>query len=108
MKTEPSYTQLDYQERQTITISRQQGLSIRAIASVRDRSPSTTCREITRNAPGPSYSCRFAQQRCDRRRRFADLLANSLQAARCLSASQHCFASAGHPSKLPPIWLNFT
>ena len=34
MKTQSRYTQLDYQERQTIAIARQQGLSIRAIARV--------------------------------------------------------------------------
>lgn len=71
MKTQSRYTQLDYQERQTIAIARQQGLSIRAIARVLDRSASTISREISRNAPGPAYSCRFAQQRCHRRRRMA-------------------------------------
>jgi len=66
-----SYKQLDYQERQTIAIGRQQGLSIRALARVLDRCASTICREIARNAPGPSYSCRFAQQRYERRQGFA-------------------------------------
>ena len=54
MKTQSRYTQLDYQERQTIAIARQQGLSIRAIARVLNRSASTISREITRNASGPT------------------------------------------------------
>lgn len=71
MNTPRSYKQLNYDERQTIAIGRQQGLSIRALALVLDRSASTICREIARNAPGPSYSCRFAQQRHERRQGFA-------------------------------------
>ena len=69
MKPARQYKQLDYQERQTIAISREQGLGIRAIARVLNRSPSTVSREIERNRGGTSYSCRFAQQRCTRRRR---------------------------------------
>ena len=66
-----SYTQLDYKQRETIAIGREQGLSIRAIARILNRSPSSISRELTRNQPGPSYSCHFAQQRYERRRRFA-------------------------------------
>ena len=66
-----SYSQLDYKHRETIAISREQGLSIRAIARILNRSPSSISRELTRNQPGPTYSCHFAQQRCERRRRFA-------------------------------------
>ena len=65
------YKQLDYQERQTIAISREQGLGIRAIARILNRSPSTISREIERNRGGASYSCRFAQLRCIRRRRHS-------------------------------------
>ena len=70
MKPEP-YKQLDYQQRQSIAIAREHGLSIRAIARILKRSPSTISRELARNQPGPSYSCHFAQQRHERRRRFA-------------------------------------
>jgi transposase, IS30 family len=70
MKPEPHYEQLDYQERQTIAIALEQGLSIRAIARILKRAPSTISREVRRNAPGDAYSCRFAQQRQERRRRF--------------------------------------
>lgn len=69
MKSEPKYKQLDYQDRQTIAISLEQGLSIRAIARVLDRSAATISREIARNCGGGSYSCRYAQQRQVRRRR---------------------------------------
>ena len=43
MKSEPHYSQLDYKDRETIAISLQQGLSMRAIASADaywSRSPS--------------------------------------------------------------------
>ena len=71
MKSEPHYSQLDYQDRQTIAISLEQGLSIRAIGRVLNRSASTISREITRNSGGTGYSCRYAQQRRVRRRRYA-------------------------------------
>ena len=68
MKSEPRYKQLDYQDRQTIAISLQSGLSIRAIARVLNRSAGTVSREIARNSGGIAYSCRYAQQRQVRRR----------------------------------------
>lgn len=71
MKSEPHYSQLDYQDRQTIAISLEQGLSIRAIGRVLNRSASTISREIARNIGGNGYSCRYAQQRRVRRRRHA-------------------------------------
>lgn len=70
MKPEPKYHQLGMEDRRTIAIAREQGLSIRAIARILNRSASTISREIARNAPGSSYSCSFAQQRFVRRRRF--------------------------------------
>lgn len=71
MKPEPKYQQLGIEDRRTIAIGREQGLSIRAIARILKRSASTISREIARNAPSGSYSCTFAQQRFVRRRRFA-------------------------------------
>ena len=71
MKPEPHYQQLGYQERQTIAHGVEQGLSIRAIARMLNRAPSTISREIRRNAPVGAYSCRFADQRCQRRRFFS-------------------------------------
>ena len=63
MKSEPHYHQLDYQDRQTIAISLEQGLSMRAIGRVLNRSAATISREIARNSGGNGYSCRYAQQR---------------------------------------------
>ena len=63
-----SYTQLDYQQRQSIAIGLQQGLSIRAIARMLNRAPSSISREIARNSGGAGYACTFAQQRCFKRR----------------------------------------
>ena len=70
MKPEPKYQQLGIEDRRTIAIGREQGLSIRAIARILNRAPSTISREIARNAPSSTYSCSFAQQRFVRRRRF--------------------------------------
>jgi transposase, IS30 family len=67
----PHYTQLSYRDRQTIALGQEQGLSMRAIARMLNRPPSTISRELDRNQPGPHYSCQFAQQRRDRRRREA-------------------------------------
>jgi IS30 family transposase len=69
MKSESHYNQLDYQDRQTIAISLEQGLSMRAIGRVLNRSAATISREIARNSGGSGYSCRYAQQRHVRRRR---------------------------------------
>ena len=71
MKPEKQFRQLGYEERQTISIGQEQGLSIRAIARMLKRSPSTISREITRNGGGAAYSCRFAQQRHIRKRRHS-------------------------------------
>jgi transposase, IS30 family len=68
MKPESKYQQIDYRQRETIAIGRQQGLSIRAIARMLNRAASTISRELARNQPGPHYSCQHAQQRRDRRR----------------------------------------
>ena len=69
MKSQQRYKQLDYRQRETIALGRQQGLSIRAIARMLNRAASTISRELRRNQPGPHYSCQYAQQRRDRRRR---------------------------------------
>lgn len=65
------YRQLDYQERQTLAISLEQGLSLRAIGRVLGRSAATISREVSRNSGAQGYSCRYAQQRHVRRRRYA-------------------------------------
>lgn len=65
------YSQLSEHERNAIALALQQGMSLRAIARALGRSPSTISRECQRNAGASSYVSRFAQQRCDRRRRNA-------------------------------------
>lgn len=71
MKSEPRYSHLDYQDRQAIAISLEQGLGIRAIGRVLNRSAATISREIARNSGGSGYSCRYAQPRRGRGRRHA-------------------------------------
>ena len=70
MKEVKKYRHLSYEERVAIAIGQQQGLSVRAIARTLGRSPSTISRACRRNAPASPYSCIFAQQRYQRRRRF--------------------------------------
>ena len=64
------YQQLQYEERIAIASYQAQGLSIRAMARILNRAPSTISREMLRNAPSGKYSCTFAQKRCNRRRVF--------------------------------------
>lgn len=109
MKPHKQYRQLDYQDRQTIAIAREQGLSIRAIARMLKRSASTISREISRNSGGASYSCHFAQQRVARRRRHSrgapklmigNVLFESVRALLQLHWSPQ--QVAGHLAKLHP------
>ena len=62
------YEHLQPEDRVTLASLRQQGWSLRAIARLQGRSPSTISREILRNAGGKGYVSRFAQQRCRIRR----------------------------------------
>jgi len=68
MKQTQQYQQLQLDERIALSKLQNQGLSIRAMARMLKRSPSTISREIARNAPSGQYSCTFAQQRSIRRR----------------------------------------
>ena len=64
-----SYSELSVEERATIQIGHVQGLSLRRIASLIDRSPSTISREVRRNRDAcGQYSARVAQQRMQARR----------------------------------------
>ena len=65
-----SYRQLSASERHAMALALQQGMSQRAIARALGRSPSTISRECRRNAGALGYASNFAQQRCERRRRF--------------------------------------
>lgn len=66
-----AFKQLTLEERRTIAIGRQQGLSMRAIARMLARPVSCVSREIARNTGAGDYSCHHAHQRAQRRRRFA-------------------------------------
>jgi IS30 family transposase len=109
MNTTSSYQQLDYQQRQTIAIGLEKGLSIRAIARILNRAPSSISREIARNSGGAGYACSFAQQRHERRRqhaRPAPKLACSSELFKQVSTLLHQRWSpqqiAGHLAKLHP------
>jgi IS30 family transposase len=64
-----SYTELSVEERATIQIGRTQGFSLRRIACLINRSPSTISRELRRNRGAcGGYSARLAQQQMQARR----------------------------------------
>ena len=71
MKEHRKYEHLSYEERSTIALGLQQGMSVRSIARALGRSPSTISRESRRNAPAAPYNCKFAHQRYQRRRRYS-------------------------------------
>lgn len=109
MTTPKSYQQLDYQQRQTIAISLEQGLGIRAIARVLNRSPSTISREIERNRGGAGYACSFAQQRCCNRRIHSRPAPKLGVGSDLFEQVRHCLTEhwspqqiAGHLAKLHP------
>ena len=64
-----SYSELSVEERVTIQIGHAQGLSLRKIACLINRSPSTISRELRRNRDARGgYSARVAQQQIQTRR----------------------------------------
>ena len=64
-----SYSELSVEERATIQIGRAQGFSLRKIACLITRSPSTISRELRRNRDVcGGYSARMAQQQMQARR----------------------------------------
>jgi len=70
MQDQPKYKQLQPEDRITIASMSQQRLSIRAMARMLNRAPSTISREIARNAAtDASYGSHVAQQSCAARRR---------------------------------------
>ncbi|MFT3776889.1 MAG: IS30 family transposase [Ottowia sp.] len=69
--TERTYEQLSEMERYAIALGLQQGQSQSAIARALGRSKSTISRECKRNGGAQGYTSKYAQQRSDRRRRFA-------------------------------------
>lgn len=66
MTSNHKYQQLSYDDRRTIAIGREHGLSVRAIA--RHRPPAA---RWPATSPARTTAATFAQQRCERRRRFA-------------------------------------
>lgn len=64
-----SYSELSVEERATIQIGHAQGFSLRGIACLINRSPSTISRELRRNRDAcGGYSARVAQQQMQARR----------------------------------------
>jgi transposase, IS30 family len=69
--TSPHYRQLQPEDRMTLASLQQQKYSVRAIARVLHRSPSTVSRELSRNADASGYTSSQAQKRCQHRRQSA-------------------------------------
>lgn len=66
-----TYRQLQPEERVTLASLRQQGLGVRAIAHILQRSPSTVSRELQRNAEPSGYASTCARTRCQQRKLLA-------------------------------------
>src|SRR3989338_1781352 len=69
-----SYEQLNIHERELLSILRGKGKSLRKIAKILKRSPSTLSRELQRNAPEiykGYYLAHRAQIRCESRNRLS-------------------------------------
>ena len=66
--TPRNYCQLQPEDRRTLASLKQQNYSIRAMALVLRRSPSTISRELQRNQVGGHYASAPAQRRCQQRR----------------------------------------
>lgn len=67
-----TYKHLDVEERDILAVLKSQGHSLREIATILNRSPSTLCRELKRNAPPVNtgyYLPHKAQERADKRNR---------------------------------------
>jgi len=72
MQIRTTYEQLQPEDRMTIASMHQQGCSMRAMARMLRRSPSTISRELARNASaGMTYGSHVAQQSCQARQRAA-------------------------------------
>jgi IS30 family transposase len=67
----PHYRQLQPEDRMTLASLQQQNYSVRAMARVLHRSPSTISRELSRNADSSGYASVQAQKRCQHRRQSA-------------------------------------
>ena len=59
------------EDRMTLASLQQQNYSVRAMARVLHRSPSTISRELRRNADASGYASSQAQKRCQHRRQSA-------------------------------------
>jgi IS30 family transposase len=69
--TSPYYRHLQPEDRMTLASLQQQNYSIRAMARVLHRSPSTISRELSRNADASGYASSQAQKRRQHRRQSA-------------------------------------
>lgn len=96
------YTHLTIEERVTLMIMRMQGASLRAIAQVLGRQPSTLSREVRRQSQPGHYDASTAGARARALRhvpRRSKILALVLNCSRSYTA---CWPRAGLLSKLPP------
>ena len=99
METEKHYKQLDYQDRLAIALGKEQGLSIRAIARILKRSPSSISRECLRNSPSGLTTAPLPSNAMSVEDALHDLRPSSLWAAPCLSRYEVACIGAGHQNK---------
>ena len=96
------YQQLQPEDRMTMASMQQQGRSVRAMALVLGRSPSTITRELERNTMADlPYGSHTAQVACVGRRAAARPLANWTSPALAGAWCARCWTGSGHRSRWP-------
>ena len=93
--TKKNYQQLSESDRHAIALGLQQKQSLSAIARALGRSRSTISRKCRRNGGAKGYASKFAQQRSDRRRRFARPQPKLHPMGRCSRSCAAICASTG-------------
>ena len=97
-----SYSELSVEERATIQIGHAQGFSLRRIACLINRSPSTISRELRRNRGAcGGYSARLAQQQMQARRQVCRPMRKLLPGSERFELVTHMRVSVCLPSRLP-------
>ena len=99
--TSKTYRQLQPEDRVTLASLRQQGLGVRAIAGILQRSPSTISRELQRNAGPLGYASTTARSRCQQRRLSGRPARKRDPEGVLFGVVRQCLRGAGRPSRLP-------
>jgi IS30 family transposase len=96
-----SYSELSVEERATIQVGHAQGFSLRRIACLINRSPSTISRELRRNREVCGrYSARVAQQKMQTRRQVCRPMRKLLPGGECFELVAHMLRERLSPEQI--------